>query len=286
MSSNFQNFFVADFTGGKVPDYKIVTTKAKRESKRKESKSKKDVSFPFMDLPPEIRTMIYKLLLEESLTELNFITQLGTQKLQRGHLQKRPPTSRATKGLDIIRPRAKDKDITRFHPAILRVSKFIHAEALSILYRQPFYFEHPVAMKQFLLVIHSTNRLLVERIILRGWDWQCVKSWRDALEPAFDRLVSARNLKSLRLERRVQSNNEGVLDRTHLPLEYQIYPPNRFVHAAKFWAQSLDEVKGKGTASSILSFSDINFGSKDEIAQKEKKFLARKKVFFDHLKFD
>jgi hypothetical protein len=51
-----------------------------------------------------------------------------------------------------------------------------------------------------------------------------------------------------------------------------------------FWAQSIDAVKGKGTARALLTFSDRNFDAEDDIAQGDQAFLDRKKFFLEKLK--
>jgi len=53
----------------------------------------------------------------------------------------------------------------------------------------------------------------------------------------------------------------------------------------EFWAQCLDIAKGKGTARSILLFSDRVFATEDSIDQGDEIYLKRKKVFLKELRF-
>lgn len=237
-----------------------------------------------MELPLEIRLMIYKLLLEETSTALTLLTQ-GTAEqevVRRGCLKKRQKHHGT--GRQILLKtvhKANDKTITHLQPVILRVSKSIHDEAISILYRQTFEFEHPVALQKFLFAIGPENRLLLQHIVLRGWQDDEFLVWQQALASAFDRLMTAQNLRSITMDRHIYSSSDKPKiwrDR------WMLVPVNHFNVRAEYWAQCIDAAKGKGTAKSLLTFTERNFGSEDDIAQGAQDYLDRKKFFMDNMK--
>ncbi|KEQ67998.1 uncharacterized protein M437DRAFT_22139, partial [Aureobasidium melanogenum CBS 110374] len=242
-----------------------------------------DASFPFMELPLEIRLMIYKLLLNENSTSLTLLIQghAGQEIVRRGYLKKQPKPNSGRQILLKKVHKPSDEDITHLQPVILRVSKTIYDEAISILYRQILEFEHPIALKKFLFTIGPNNRLLLQNIVLRGWQDDEFPVWQQAVSSAFDRLLTVQNLRSIRMDRHVSSSSD-------MPLmyrdEWKLNHVKHFDVRVEYWAQCIDAAKGKGTARSLLSFTDRNFGSEDEIAEGAQDFLDRKKLFMDNLK--
>ncbi|KAG9522811.1 hypothetical protein KCU93_g6901, partial [Aureobasidium melanogenum] len=263
----------------KAPRRKRVTKKPKS----KPLQPLGDAPFPFMELPLEIRLMIYKLLLEETCTALTLLTQghAGFEIARRGYLKKQPKPISGRQILLKKVHKASDEDITHLQPVILRVSKTIHDEAISILYRQTLEFEHPIALQKFLFTIGPNNRLLLQNIVLRGWQDDEFSVWQQAFASAFDRLFPAQNLKSILMDRHVSSSSD-------MPLLYRdkwkLNPVKHFNVRVEYWVQCIDAAKGKGTARSLLSFTDRNFGSEDEIAEGDQDFLDRKKLFMDNMK--
>ncbi|KAH0360498.1 hypothetical protein KCU65_g9382, partial [Aureobasidium melanogenum] len=264
----------------------VVRPKAprrKRKPKPKPLLPLGDAPFRFMELPLEIRLMIYKVLLEETSTSLTLLTQGFTDQeiVRRGYLKKQPKPASGRQILLKKVHKSSDEDITHLQPVILRVSKTICDEAISILYRQTFEFEHPIALKKFLFTIGPNNRLLLQNIVLRGWQDDEFPVWQQAVASAFDRLLTVQNLRSIRMDRHVSSSSD-------MPLvyrdEWKLGHIKHFNMRVEYWAQCIDAAKGKGTARSLLSFTDRNFGSEDEIAEDDQDFLDRKKLFIDNMK--
>jgi hypothetical protein len=250
---------------------------------KKPKKSLKDGPFPFMELPAEIRTMIYKLLLEEQTNPLTLLTQgLADEEIvRRGYLNKQKKNSGRQVLLKTVH-KANDKQIIHLAPAILRVCKTIHNEAVPILYGQTLEFEHPIALQKFLLDIGIHNRLLLLRIVLRGWQLDVFPVWQQALPSVFDRLLSAHNLKSIQLDRHTYSGSDN--DKMYIDTKDWMHHANHLSARIGFWAQSIDAAKGNGTARALLTFSDRTFDAEDNIAQDDRAFLDRKKFFLEKLK--
>ncbi|KAI4849726.1 hypothetical protein E4T44_03168 [Aureobasidium sp. EXF-8845] len=260
------------------------TTKPKRKrAVRKPKKALKDGPFPLMELPLEIRTMIYKCLLEEQSAPLTLLTQglADEEVVRRGYLNKQKKNSGRQVLLKTVH-KANDKRITHLIPGILRVCKTIYEEAVPILYGQTLEFEHPIALQKFLLDIGIHNRLLLQRIVLRGWQRDVFPVWQQALSSVFDRLLSAHNLKSVQLDRHTYSGSDN--DSMYNDTKDWVYHANHLSARIEFWAQSIDAAKGKGTARALLTFSDRNFHAEDNIAQGDQAFLDRKKFFLEKLK--
>lgn len=239
--------------------------------------------FPFMELPLEIRLMVYKLLLEENSTALTLVTQRHAEQeiVRRGCLKKQQKNHGGRQIFSKTVHKTNDESITHLQPAILRVCKTIYDEAISILYRQTLEFEHPIVLQKFLFTIGPNNRLLLLNIVLRGWQDSEFPFWQQASASTFDRLLAAQNLRSIRMDRHIYSSSDTpVIWRD----KWMLNPVKHFNARVEFWAQSIDAAKGKGTARSLLSFTDRNFGSEDEIAQGDQDFLNRKKVFMDNVK--
>ncbi|KAG9542806.1 hypothetical protein KCU90_g25754, partial [Aureobasidium melanogenum] len=169
-----------------------------------------DAPFLFMELPLEIRLMVYKLLLEETYTALTLLTQGHSEQevVRRGCLKKQPKNHGGRQILKKTVYKANDEGITHLQPAILRVCKPIYDEAISILYRQTLEFEHPIALQKFLFTIGPNNRLLLLNIVLRGWQDGEFPVWQQAFASAFDRLLTAQNLRSIGMDRHIYSSSD------------------------------------------------------------------------------
>ncbi|KAH0254321.1 hypothetical protein KCU91_g18054, partial [Aureobasidium melanogenum] len=262
----------------KAPRRKRVTKKPKP----KPLQPLGDAPFLFMELPLEIRLMVYKLLLEETYTALTLLTQGHSEQevVRRGCLKKQPKNHGGRQILKKTVYKANDEGITHLQPAILRVCKPIYDEAISILYRQTLEFEHPIALQKFLFTIGPNNRLLLLNIVLRGWQDGEFPVWQQAFASAFDRLLTAQNLRSIGMDRHTYSSSDTpVIYRD----PWKLTPVKHLNVRVEYWAQCIDAAKGKGTARSLLSFADRNFGSEDEIAQGAQEFLDRKKVFMENM---
>jgi hypothetical protein len=237
-----------------------------------------------MELPLEIRIMIYKLVLEDNSTSLTLLTSghAGQEVVRRGYLNKQAQPSRGRQVLLKTIYKANDKEINHLAPAILCVCKTIHEEAASILYGQTLEFEHPIALQKFLYTIGPNNLLLLLRIVLRGWQRDHFPVWLQALPSAFDRLLSAQNLKSIQLDRHTYSGSDH--ESMYINTQDWVYHADHLSARIEFWAQSIDVAKGKGTARALLTFSDRNFDAEDNIVQGDQASLDRKKFFLEKLK--
>jgi hypothetical protein len=258
--------------------------KRKRAAKTKPKQPLKDVPFPLMDLPLEIRTMIYKYLLEENSAPLTLLTQgqTGQEVVRRGFLNKQEKRQGGRQTLLKTVHKANDKSITHLTPAILRICKTVHEEATPILYGQTLEFEHPVALQKFLSSIGIKNRLSLLRIVLRGWQRNVFPSWQQVLPSVFDRLLSAENLKSITMDRHTYSGKDGD-DVYDDPKDWKFHA-DYLSERIEYWAQCIDAAKGNGTARSLLIFSDRNFDTEDDLPKRDQAFLDRQKVFFEKLK--
>ncbi|KAK6006740.1 hypothetical protein QM012_005748 [Aureobasidium pullulans] len=257
--------------------------RAPRKPKAKPAQPLKKGRFRFMELPLEIRLMIYKLLLMEDSTALILLTYSRAERelVRRGCLKKQQKTHvRQVHLKTIYKP--DDETVTHLQPVILRVCKQVYDEAISILYRQTLEFEHPIALQKFLFTIGPANRLLLQHIVLRGWQDGEYPVWQQAFPSAFDRLLAASNLKSILMDRHVHSSSD--LPREYGMPKYELRPVQYFNACVEYWVQCIDATRGKGTARSLLKFTDRNFGSEDEIAQDHQDFLRRKKLFMDNMK--
>ncbi|THZ21114.1 hypothetical protein D6C89_06822 [Aureobasidium pullulans] len=262
----------------KKPEQKPMRKRAPRKTAPRQAKKAeiRDVPFPFLELPAEIRVMIYKHLLVESSVELSYRTGGQGKGLSRGCLTK-VPGKHGRAGHDswvTFKPKHEDDKPTPLQPAILRVCKFIRAEAIPLLYDQTFYFENPLALKRFLARITPSTLSLLRKIVIRGWAERNIPCWVNALALAFAMLTTAHNLESVRFDRKVSgSSDQGFWDQRRFPEYLQ--------HLAVGGPQILDP-----KAAEILSFSDINFGSQDEIENDYKLIEERKKVFFEKLQLE
>lgn len=236
-----------------------------------------------MGLPLEIRIMIYKFLLEENANPLTLLTKGsgGQEVVRRGFHNKQAKLNNGRQVLLKTVHKANDKDITHLTPAILRVCKSVYQEAAPILYGQTLEFEHPIALQKFLFSIGPDNRLLLLRIVLRGWQYYEFPAWVHALSSTFERLLAAQNLKGMLMDRHTSSGSDGG---SFLDPKGWKRQAEKFSEHIEFWAQCIDISKGKGTARSLLSFSDRVFASEDSIDQGDQIFLEHKKVFLQELR--
>jgi hypothetical protein len=174
----------------------------KKKKLKAAPKAKKQKPFRFLDLPQELKDMIY----EMALTDVNGVAIVAKTK---GH--------RRTAG----RGAAYDKDSyqctygwgwhsrrrlkanvqpvvatdTVFVPALLAVSKQIHSEAIDYLYGQDFVFQEANALHQFLAVIGLQNQQRLTYLEVLSWPTRGAS--KTANYAAFTLLTGATNLQSL-----------------------------------------------------------------------------------------
>ncbi|KAF2661383.1 hypothetical protein K491DRAFT_451521 [Lophiostoma macrostomum CBS 122681] len=175
------------------------TAKTSKTTVKRRSKA----SFPFLDLPAEIRNIIYGYCLVDN----QYAVSIGIEREKvRRRLVKRGDfiSQHGEAALEVVKSStAHIKGVLRwrlnnqFCVQLLRVNKQIHDEAITILYAQNlFSFLDPTSMLFFFNKIGSNIRD-IRRISLLFWDN------RDAVvnkNRAFIKLVEAVNLESLALE--------------------------------------------------------------------------------------
>lgn len=178
------------------------TTKAPPRKKAKlVKKPTKEKSFRFLDLPAELRDMIY----EKTLADANGV---GIVAAQAGHrhvairgevfteqdLRYRPYSrfKQAKQGAIELAPIS-----TSFVPALLAVNKQVNAEGINYLYGQNFIFKDTTALHSFLAPIGTRNQQRLENIEVMAWGQSGVSKGNN--HAAFTLLAAATNLKSLRI---------------------------------------------------------------------------------------
>ncbi|RMY53140.1 hypothetical protein D0865_05409 [Hortaea werneckii] len=177
-----------------------VTKKFKRARK----KSFKDIKpFPLMELPPEIRDLIYEFALTDS-TDTAIVAHIQNKRRiasRRGRKVSIEP-SKTGKGRGKKR-KAKDRaPCCVLVPALLAVSKQLHKEAVGFLYQSPLIFKEPHALHSFLAGIGS-HRAYVRDVLLQHWGYG--RGTKNAMNcAAFHLLGLCTNLRSLTIEKGIE----------------------------------------------------------------------------------
>ncbi|KAI4740354.1 hypothetical protein E4T50_09190 [Aureobasidium sp. EXF-12298] len=255
--------------------------KAAKKGKKKKAKKIKDVPFPFMELPLEIRFMIYKACLVESARELSFVSKSTSRDVFRGTM-KRSNHRHYGYTYKTKRERSNDPNRTALQPVILRVNKAIRDEALPYLYAQTFHFVTTQTFHQWFARISPANRMLLRSVVIKGWtDYRSSRA-KD-VQHVFSLLMSATNIRSVLLDRHVWSETNSPTN---------IYYNKNFTgNAANFWldiqywADAMDAAHGKGAAKAALNFTKVCFGSIKEIEDEDEIFEKREKDFMAQLMF-
>lgn len=179
-----------------------MTTKVPSKKKvRVVKKPTKEKRFRFLDLPAELRDMIYEL----TLTDANGVGIVATQAGHR-HIAIRGKVfteqdleyrrysrfKQAKEGAAELAPIS-----TYFVPALLAVNKQINAEGINYLYGQDFIFKDTTALHSFLAPIGTRNQQRLTNIEIMSWGHTGVAKGNN--HAAFTMLAGATNLKSLKL---------------------------------------------------------------------------------------
>ncbi|CAD0097410.1 unnamed protein product [Aureobasidium mustum] len=272
-------------------DQEFTTDKLKAQQKKKlakkinnkKVKKIKDVPFRFMDLPPEIRVMIYKACLVESARDLSFVSKnkATTREFFRGSLRR---LNNGWGGYNYRTERESGYEVSRtsLQPVILRINKTIRDEAIPYLYAQPIHFATTHTFQLFFACISSANRLLLRNITIDGWTDTKHASVRDP-QIVFSLLMSAINIRHVRLARRAWG-----------PTSFPTYgyhgrsftkSPQTFWPDLENWGLAMDAAHGKGAAKAALSFTKLCFGTTAEIENESEAVEKREKDFWAQCPF-
>lgn len=170
-----------------------------KKKAKKSPKKEEEPPFRFLDLPPELRDMIY----EMALTDVSGValvpdTRNYRRTVSRGKVYghdayRRSPWYRSRRLKDGVKEIAPIE--SRFVPALLAVNKQIHAESINSLYSQHFVFQDTVTMHNFLATIGSRNHQRLQHLEIMGWGHSGVSKANN--HSALTLLAGATNLKSL-----------------------------------------------------------------------------------------
>ncbi|KAK6006563.1 hypothetical protein QM012_006973 [Aureobasidium pullulans] len=255
---------------------KLRAQQKKRLAKKgKKVKKIKEVPFRFMDLPPEIRIMIYKACLVEPANNLSYANKTSGYDIVRGSLKR--STNRWGAWVYRLERDRWDTNRTALQPVILRINKAIRDEALPYLYAQPFYFTTTHTFQLFFARISPANRMLLRDVFIDGWTDTKHARVKDA-QIIFSLLMSATNIRSLRLGCRPASPTDGTRGHTS-KFSYD------FWHDIEYWADAMDAAHGKGAAKAALSFTKSCFASPREIENEDEEIEKREKNFWASLRF-
>ena len=183
--------------------------KARKNKKTKHTLPRQQIEekpFPFMELPPELRDMIYEI----ALTDVNGISIVSKTKAYRRTVCRAPIFDSEcrryrqrtyTRGINGLVSEDGHEELApqerSLVPNILAVSKQIHKEAISVLYGQNFIIEDTDALHRFLGIIGLRNQQRLSSLNVHSF---CEGRNKKIINHcAFMSLAGATNLKTLRL---------------------------------------------------------------------------------------
>lgn len=169
---------------------------------KKPKKPKKVEVFRFLDLPAELRDMIY----EMTLSDANGLSIVSNQSGYR-HIARRGPVYPMEyylrgwrRHFRVTGERAYQQVSpisTRFVPALLAVNKQINAEAINFLYGHDFAFSDSTALHSFLATIGICNQRRLTNVEVKSWGQTGAAKGNN--HASLTLLAGATNLKSLTL---------------------------------------------------------------------------------------
>jgi hypothetical protein len=234
-----------------------------------------------MELPLEIRFMIYKACLVESARDLSFASKPSGRDIFRGTM-KRATNRWGGYTYKTKLERKSDDNRTALQPVILRINKAIRLEAIEHLYTQTFHFATTHAFQQWFARISPANRQLLRSVVIKGWTDHRFARSKD-VQHVFSLLTSATNIRSIHLDRHVWNETSGPGG-----YPYNISFTNNapyFWRDIEYWADAMDAAHGKGAAKAALKFTKLCFGSVKEIKDGDEAVEKREKEFMAQMKF-
>lgn len=167
--------------------------KAKKTPKAKEPKP-----FRFLDLPPELRDIIY----EMALTEHNGVSIIACERryrhsVRRGEVYVPEAYRRGYFKKRLLPDQQELSPIeTKFIPAMLALNKQINAEAITYLYGHDFVFQNSAALHCFLATVGPRNQQRLINVDIMDWGREGAAKAMNYSSMAL--MAGATNLKSLR----------------------------------------------------------------------------------------
>lgn len=230
---------------------KKAKLKKKKDMKAKKTpKAKEPKPFRFLDLPPELRDMIYEL----ALTDRNGVSIVACERgyrhsVRRGEVYVPEAYRRGYFRQKRLLPDQEELPPieTKFIPAMLALNKQINAEAINYLYGHDFVFQNSAALHCLLATVGPRNQ---QRLInVDVMDWGREGAAKAMNYSSMTLLAGATNLKSLRF----------LCD-----VGYWSIRPNRVARRlfrdAVLFFEAYGRANGrKDAAVDILHFGDVSF---------------------------
>jgi hypothetical protein len=242
----------------------LTVDNQKRKAKTVSRPLPKRNIFPFMELPAEIRNMIYTY----ALTDSSGINLQATFKHKRRTVERisaecQEKLSGYMKMSDAVR--AEVEEPMPLAPSLLAVSKQIHSEGLDILYGNEFIFADSFALYAFLINVGPACAKHLKTIRLLGWGWgRAMKAYNHS---CFAVLVWATNITAFHVDAYTHSAQQLYRD---------AFP----------WLEAIGSAKGKADAAvDVLHLSEAAlryYHRSNTHEDKVKAFKAELSKFLDN----
>ncbi|KAH7083929.1 hypothetical protein FB567DRAFT_594441 [Paraphoma chrysanthemicola] len=184
-------------------DFEGVQVK-KHKGKSVPKRLPKSQVFPFMQLPAEVRNMIYTHALHDE-DSINLVATFkhrrrATERVTEDTADKLSGGYRAYSASQINNSlRASQKEVKPLVPSLLAVNKQINSEARDILYANDFIFVDSVALYNFIINVGPVVAKLLQSVRIMTWGYgRALKGYNHS---CFAVLAWATDLKSLYLDR-------------------------------------------------------------------------------------
>ncbi|KAI2484008.1 hypothetical protein Ptr902_02948 [Pyrenophora tritici-repentis] len=233
-------------------DFESLPVKKKHKTKSTKPSAEKPLPkhkiFPFMQLPAEIRNIIYEYTLTDPLG-ISFIATIHNRRRQTQRisaaLQRRMSEGSyyRTKNTISTDTDTQDEEPAPLVPALLAVCKQMHSEGKDILYGNDFVFADSFALYSFMINLGTSGAKNMKKITLRGWlDGRATKAYNHS---CFAALLPATNLTSVVIE------TPGSYSSQPKRIAHQLY------RDAFPWLEAVAAAKGKVDAAlDVLQLGD------------------------------